>query len=166
MALLQLLLYHTFAEAVSRAVITIWSSTWGQLCYKLAMHAARNTHHSADSSRSECTLWLHSPAFEIKSTLSTMTLIPTLCVRLLFAVSIFRLSPVVRLEHWPSCLALLCLPWLHLDPSLPATWTGIRAHKTNSEACSALIHQNETRGGTWTEDKSNWAIKLPIYIKR
>lgn len=88
-----------------------------------------------------------------QNTLTNTTPISTDCVCLLFIVSIFRLSPVVRLEHWPSCLALLCLPWLHLGPSLPATWTGIRTHTTHREACSALIHQTETRCSTWTKDK-------------
>lgn len=38
------------------------------------------------------------------------------------------LGPEAQVKHWPSSLALLCLPWLHLDPTPPAAQTGIRTH--------------------------------------
>lgn len=55
------------------------------------------------------------------------------------------MNSVVMMPHWPSCLVLLCLPWLHLVPCLPAMCTGIRTCRTPRDTFREMIAKTQAR---------------------
>lgn len=137
LVLLRNFLFILLSKSLAEAVTHIWSSTWGQLCYKLAMQDERLTTvltHLWANILSDLILLNSKQRGGNKEKPKNNTLTNTarksnqckVCVCDVWLSTSFKSKPAVRLEHWPSCLALLCLPWLHLVPDLPAIWTRIR----------------------------------------